>query len=56
MMEILFAIRNVMDNIVVFGLGLVGAYFIVTGLMELKSEKPPKKKITVSNHDKNNAA
>lgn len=56
MMEILLTIQNVMDSVVVFGLGLVGAYFILTGIMEITPKNPPKKKISISKTDKNKAA
>lgn len=56
MLEILLEIKNVMDNVTVFGLGFVGAYFVLTGLAELKPKKPGRKKITVTSRDKNNAA
>lgn len=57
MIEILLEIQNVMDNLVVFGLGLVGLYYTATGISGLKPEKPKKRKITVTkNTDKNKAA
>lgn len=57
MLEIMVEIKNIMDNLVVFGLGLVGLYYTATGIMGLKPEKPKKRKITVTKAtDKNKAA
>ena len=56
MIEILLTIQNVMDSVVVFGLGFVGVYFILSGLSEIKPQKPPKKKITVTSTNNDKAA
>lgn len=55
MVEIAETIKNVMDNFVVFGLGLVGIYYTFTGIAEL-CPKPVKRKIKVSKTQKDNAA
>ena len=55
MLEILETIKNAMDNAAVFGLGLIGIFYTVTGINEI-IPKPSKRKITVSKARKDNAA